>query len=109
MYTIIGRRAPAHATALGKAILAFLPPDAAPPILNDGTLVARTPLTITDPAVLAGIRCVGVPVRGPSGDVEAALSVAGSVVQLREEDTDQLARLRQGTACELSGRLGYVV
>lgn len=128
MYTPIGRRAPAHATALGKAILAFLPPDAAAPIVN-GTLLACTPHTITDPAVLAaelrrirergyavdreeflaGICCVGVPVRGPSGGVEAAFSLSGSVFQVREQDAEQHARLLQDAAYELSGRLGYAV
>jgi DNA-binding IclR family transcriptional regulator len=129
MYTPIGRRAPAHATALGKAILAFLPPEQAAPILNSAPLVACTPHTMTDPVVLAeelrrtrkrgyavdqeeflaGIRCVGVPVHGASGGVEAALSVSGSVFQLRDEDTEQLARLLQDAAYELSGRLGYLV
>ncbi|HEV2282171.1 MAG TPA: IclR family transcriptional regulator [bacterium] len=129
MYTPIGRQAPAHATALGKAILAFLPEDVAAPLMNNGALAACTARTITDPAALveelsrvkargyavdqeeflAGIRCVGVPVRGPSGGVEAALSVSGSVFQLREEDTEQLARLLQDAAYELSGRLGYLV
>jgi len=129
MYTPIGRRAPAHATALGKAILAFLPPDSAAPIVDDGTLTAWTSQTITDPTALtaelrrtrergyavdreeflAGICCVGVPVRGPSGGVEAALSLSGSIFQLRQEDTEQLARLLQDAAYELSGRLGYPV
>jgi IclR family KDG regulon transcriptional repressor len=129
MYTPIGRRAPAHATALGKAILAFLPAEEVAPILNDGTLGACTPQTITDPTVLAhelsrtrergyavdreefvaGICCVGVPVRGMSGGVEAALSVSGSAFQVREEDTEQLARLLQDAAYELSGRMGYLV
>jgi len=47
-------------------------------------------------------------VRGPSGTVEAALSLSGSVFQLREEDTEQVARLLQDAAYELSGRLGYL-
>jgi IclR family acetate operon transcriptional repressor len=129
MYTPIGRRAPAHATALGKAILAFMASDTVFPMLHNGPLAACTPHTITDPAVLAGelretnqrgyavdreeflagIRCVGVPVRAASGAVEAALSVSGSVFQLREEDVEQLARLLQDAAYELSGRLGYLV
>ncbi len=128
MYTPVGRRAPAHATALGKAILAFLTPEDADKIIRNSDLAACTPHTITDASALshelrrirdrgyavdqeeflAGIRCVGVPVRGPSGTVEAALSLSGSVFQLREEDTEQVARLLQDAAYELSGRLGYL-
>jgi IclR family acetate operon transcriptional repressor len=129
MYTPIGRQAPAHATALGKAILAFLPPAQVDDIIREDELVTCTPQTITDPSALseelrrtrdrgyavdqeeflAGIRCVGVPVRGPAGTVEAALSLSGSVFQLREEDTEGLARLLHDAAYELSGRLGYIV
>ena len=58
---------------------------------------------------LAGICCVGVPVRGASGGVEAALGVSGSVFQWREEDVEQMARLLQDATYELSGRLGYLV
>jgi IclR family acetate operon transcriptional repressor len=58
---------------------------------------------------LAGICCVGVPVRGASGGVEAALGVSGSVFQLREEDVEQMAQLLQDATYELSGRLGYLV
>lgn len=128
MYTPVGRRAPAHATALGKAMLAFLPQDEVDRILRSDLTVC-TPHTITDRAALAqelrrtrergyavdeeeflaGIRCIGVPVRGPSGTVEAALSLSGSVFQIREEDIEQLARLLQDAAYELSGRLGYLV
>ena len=128
MYTPVGRRAPAHATALGKAILAFLTPEDADKIIRNSDLAACTPHTITDASALshelrrirdrgyavdqeeflAGIRCVGVPVRGPSGTVEAALSLSGSVFQLREEDTEQVVRLLQDAAYELSGRLGYL-
>lgn len=128
MYTPVGRLAPAHATALGKAMLAFLPEGEADHVLH-GDLVACTPHTIIDRTALAqelrrtrqrgyavdeeeflaGIRCIGVPVRGPSGAVEAALSLSGSVFQIREEDIEQLARLLQDAAYELSGRLGYLV
>lgn len=128
MYTPVGRLAPANATALGKAMLAFLPEGDADRVLH-GDLIACTPHTITDRAALgqelrrtrqrgyavdeeeflAGIRCIGVPVRGPSGAVEAALSLSGSVFQIREEDIEQLARLLQDAAYELSGRLGYLV
>lgn len=47
----IGRRDPAHATALGKSILAFSPPETVR--LVCGRLEPRTPHTIVDPPALA--------------------------------------------------------
>lgn len=46
---------------------------------------------------------------GPSGAVKATLSLSSSVSQLREENTEQVARLLQGAAYELSGRLDAVI
>jgi len=128
MYTPIGRRAPVHATALGKAILAFLPAEEADAIIRSRELAACTPHTITDPSALAeelrrtrdrgyavdqeefilGIRCVAVPVRGHSGTIAGAMSVSGSVFQVRAEDAEHLAGVLQDAAYELSGRLGYI-
>jgi DNA-binding IclR family transcriptional regulator len=48
LYSSIGRRLPAHATALGKALLAERPPDELPTALQ-----RLTAYTITDPEVLA--------------------------------------------------------
>ena len=128
MYTPIGRLAPLHATALGKAILAHLPHADAMRIVTQRPLASCTPHTLTEgPAVLReleltrtrgyavdqeefieGIRCVAVPVRGESGRIEGALSISGSVFQVRPEDVDRLAGLLQDATYELSGRLGYI-
>ena len=62
LYSAIGRRLPAHATALGKALLAALP-DATVAATLHLPLARLTPHTITDPAALraelAAIREVG--------------------------------------------------
>jgi DNA-binding IclR family transcriptional regulator len=128
MYTPVGRRAPAHATALGKAMLAFLPDAEVEQIVQRRGLARCTPRTITDPAVLVrelertrargyavdeeefiqGIRCIAVPVRGESGAIEGALSVSGSIFQIRTEEVEHLAGLLQDAAYELSGRLGCI-
>lgn len=129
MYTPLGRRAPAHATALGKALLAFLPEAEAAAILErTRPLKQCTPHTITDPALLAadlertrargyaadleefiqGVRCVAVPIRGREGAVVAALSVSAPVFQLREDDLERTGALLQDAAYEISGRLGYI-
>lgn len=90
----VGDRLGAHMTALGKAILAFSTADVVHDVL-DRTLERRTPATITDGAalatelaavrdrhlaidreeVLAGLRCVGVPILA-SGRAIAAISIA---------------------------------
>lgn len=49
----VGRRLPAHATALGKALLAELSPDELGEALGDAPLVALTEATITDRRELA--------------------------------------------------------
>lgn len=48
----IGSRLPAHATSMGKVLLANLPPDELDAFLANGPLKAYTPRTITDVAVL---------------------------------------------------------
>ena len=100
----VGGRFPAHATAVGKAILAYSP---APVVraLVDAGLERRTPHTIVMPGALRrelsaiarrgiafeheesalGVTCVACPVFGPSAQVIAAISIsergAGSTVE----------------------------
>lgn len=92
----VGGRAPAHAVALGKAMLAWLPPEEVDTVLCDG-LKACTRNTITDLLVMheelrrirsrhglsfergeyvPGISCVGVAIRAPEG-VVAGISASG--------------------------------
>jgi DNA-binding IclR family transcriptional regulator len=101
----VGGRAPAHAVSLGKAMLAWLPPEEAD-TLFDGGMKARTHNTITNLVVMhqelrrirgrhglaferdeyvLGISCVGAAVRGPEG-VVAGISLCG------ESNTDPLER-----------------
>jgi DNA-binding IclR family transcriptional regulator len=92
--TKIGGRSPAHACAMGKALLAGLPSHGLANVLELGPLAKLTPATIaTIPKLLkeldrvrkqgyavddeesfAGIRCVAAPVVGGKGNVVAAIS-----------------------------------
>lgn len=92
----VGGRLPAHATGVGKAILAFAPPAAVRARLEAG-LPRLTPRTIITPGALlrdldrtrtegiaqdreeshAGISCVAAPVLDRSGQVVAGLSITG--------------------------------
>ena len=116
----------AHATATGKAILAWLPEGEAARILSLTGLQVFTPNTITDwPALVEelrlvrrngfsmdreefqpGVICVGAAVRDESGAVVAALSVSTPTFRADEE---KLAVIRDGvmaTAAALSVEFG---
>jgi DNA-binding IclR family transcriptional regulator len=128
MYTVLGRLAPAHATGLGKAMLAFLPEAEIEAIVSSGPLKAFTSSTITEPDLLRkelertrargfavdheefleGIRCVAVPIRGQNSSIEGALSVSGSAFQVRPDAEEALAARLQDVAYEVSGRLGHI-
>lgn len=92
-----GDRNPVHCTALGKAMLAFLPEPQLRVILGQSPLFRRTSHTITQPTSFLqhlalvrgervaldqeenvdGVICVAAPIFGPAGKVMAALSVSG--------------------------------
>ena len=92
----VGTRFPAYATAMGRAILAFGPPEREEAYLQSVTLEALTHYTITDPVVLheelarvrrqgwalvdqeleEGLRSIAAPVRDATGEVVAAVNVA---------------------------------
>jgi IclR family pca regulon transcriptional regulator len=92
----IGARLPAYCTAMGKAMLAFLPDDQLAAVVDNIELVARGPNTIVDEtafrAELAhiretgvavndeelayGLRSIAAPISARSGEVVAALNLA---------------------------------
>ena len=94
--TYAGRRTHLHNTALGKAVLAYLPRSRVEEILDRRGLPAETDNSITDRGALfeeldrvrdrgyavddeerlAGLRCVAVPIRTSDGRVLGAISVS---------------------------------
>lgn len=121
----VGQRTPAHATSSGKVLLAYSPRRAA--ILDLG-LPEYTPHTITDRAALTaqldrvptdgyaatfeeleiGLHAVAVPVRGPAGDVVAAISVSGPSYRLPRKRVHELAPELTAAAAELATHLGFL-
>jgi DNA-binding IclR family transcriptional regulator len=100
----VGRHLPAHCTASGKVLLAFLPLEVLEPLLQ-APLAAYTEKTITSPARLreelevvrqrgyaladeefeAGIWAASVPIRDIDGNVIAAMSLPFPTNRLRPE------------------------
>ncbi|UYK39383.1 IclR family transcriptional regulator [Microbacterium terricola] len=131
MFSAIGRRLPAHATALGKAMLAELPDDTVRSLLP-ATLAGTTPFTITTRDELIdhlaevreqgyaidaqeagiGMRCFAVtlPFQSPAKD---AISCSVPVARLDEEKeqtiVDLLLTARDTLSRQFGGRRSHAI
>lgn len=123
----IGWRAPAHCTAVGKALLAFLPDAELTTLVKKRKLSAYTPQTVTTSPRLRselrlvrergyavdneemeeGLKCVAAPVREHSGKVIAALGILSPAFRLPDQKIPLLALTLMNEANELSTELGY--
>jgi len=123
----MGPRIPAYCTALGKALLSFLPEEQVSLYLNATELVGYTDTTITDRKKLenelAAIRktgfsmsdgelisyrsAIGAPVFGAGEKLEGAISIALDAQQKSKKMIEQLSEHLLRTAHELSLDLGY--
>lgn len=126
MVSQIGTRNPMHCTALGKAILAYSPPDKLQHVLHEG-LSQRTPNSITSAEALfaelervrasgfavddqeneMGVRCAGAPVFDLTGRVVGALSVSGPASRLTADRCRALGPAVAQAALEVSRGMGY--
>jgi DNA-binding IclR family transcriptional regulator len=126
--TLIGRRVPLHATALGKVILAGMGDDAVRAGYAAHPPEAYTVATITDLEALhvaiaqarrrgyavereelaLGRGCIAVPIMGRNGGVAAAMSLSGPNDAIRlDEHESTYAGLLLDAADRISTRLGY--
>lgn len=121
-----GQRTPLHATSSGKVLLAYLG-DVERKRLLRRKLERFTPRTTVDPDELAaelervaedgyaacfeelelGMHAVAVPVRGPGGDVVAAMSASGPSYRLSKQRVRQIVRPLTEASADLSAQLGY--
>lgn len=116
----------AHATATGKAILAWLPPTELDRIVADKGLTAFTPHTITDIEKLKedlrltrrngfaidreefqlGVICLGAAIRDHAGAVVGSISVSSPVFRAASAYIDEIKVHLIAAADELSTELG---
>ena len=129
MTSRIGKIFPAYCTALGKALLAFLPNEQIEQYLRQTTFVRYTPNTICNADALReelkrtvergyavdefenepDVRCLAAPIRDKNGDVIAAISISGpSFRMVREKIEKNFIPALLKTARKISLRLGFV-
>ena len=129
MISAVGRRLPAHCTAVGKMLLAGLPDqELMARYRRSKSLVSMTPNSIASlpglrREVIASrsrglayddcesnvdVRCVAAPVYDREGQMVAAMSISVPVTRMRPRRRDELARLVKQGAQDLSRRLGFL-
>jgi IclR family transcriptional regulator, KDG regulon repressor len=122
-----GATRPAHATALGKVLLAALPPQDLAQFLAGMELRRLTPKTIVGREALlreleevrkrgiafddgefdAEVRCVAVPVYDFAGRVAGAIGISGPIWRLSLQSLQDKAKQARVSAAELSTGLGF--
>ncbi|MDQ4034762.1 MAG: IclR family transcriptional regulator [Chloroflexota bacterium] len=126
MATRVGMRTQVHASAVAKAILAWMPEADVDVMLKDWPMTPLTPNTITDAADLKsrlhevrergyasdmeeleiGLRCVAAPIRDLHGRVVAGVSISGPRHQMTEEAMRRFGKLVKEAGETISARLG---
>ena len=126
--TWVGKRLELHCSAVGKCLLAHLSDTEFLRLVRDRGLTRNNENTITSIRKLKqqmtqirdagyavedeegeiGCRCVGAPIFDHSGNVIAAISVAGTTAQIRTDEFDRFGRLVRQTASDISQALGFI-
>jgi DNA-binding IclR family transcriptional regulator len=127
MVSAVGRRLPAHCTAVGKILLSSLDPAGLSAILAKGALAGMTRDSITDPDRLrahldrvrdegvavdngesdSAMRCVAAAIRDHTGTVIAAMSVSAPIIRWTPQAHADWTKLVREGAATLSARMGH--
>jgi DNA-binding IclR family transcriptional regulator len=125
-FTRLGKRMPAHSTSSGKVILAFAPPAVLDAVVQAGlarltarTIVTREALAIALEHARAngvamsyeesehGLSSVAAPIFDYSGNVIAAISVAGPSDRLKPATIARIAQQLKIATAQVSREMGY--
>lgn len=127
VFSLIGRRAPVHATGAGKVLLSDWPWEDAAALLAKKGMAKITEHTITDldrfgeeldkvrssgyaldwEECETGVRCVAAPVKNHVGKIVASLSLSGPVNRVTEKRIPGLIKAVVSQAHQLSLLMGY--
>ncbi|HET6410878.1 MAG TPA: IclR family transcriptional regulator C-terminal domain-containing protein [Anaeromyxobacter sp.] len=127
MFSRVGRRIPLHCTAIGKVLLAFAPPAERAATLRAMRLASHTPRTLTARVAVEadldkvrrqgfalddeehehGIRCIGAPVFGHTGEVLAALSASWPSFRFPADGFQAATEAVRVAAARISSILGH--
>ena len=122
----VGSHDELHTSAVGKALLAFLPHAQVEDFLRRKKLKSKTPHSITDPVLFKnhlklirdrgyavddeegelGTRCVGAPIFDHAQQVIASISVAAPAQRLDQGEVPRIAKFVMETAHSISQGLG---
>lgn len=125
MRSMMGETAEMYCTAIGKAILAFLPSDKAEPALTLQSMKRYTAHTITERQMLTeeleairkqgysidnmehefGIRCVGAPVFNRAGILVGGLSISGPSLRFDGNTVEIYSQKLHMVASQITARL----
>jgi len=124
----VGKRAPMHCTSVGKAILAYLPPNVAMEIVDHKGLPKHTEHTITGKDAFIkelnnirqagyaldleenedGVTCIAAPIFDHLGTVIASVSISGPRLRMTDERLEGLKDNIMAAGKQISTRLGFV-
>ena len=122
MFSEAGKIGPGYCTGVGKAMLAFLPPDDRARAVNMQSFFAHTPKTLTSPQALTeelaairaagvafdreehepGIICIAAPTLSSTGRVLGALSITAATRRNTLDGLDQLRPALTETAAQIA-------
>ncbi|WP_186445958.1 IclR family transcriptional regulator [Paenibacillus cremeus] len=125
----VGSKSPFHATAMGKAITAYLSEQQLEQLMDQFGLPPFTPQTITskvrfrqelekvrsegyaidDQEIVEGARCVASPIFGMFGQVYGAISISGPMHRYTADKIPELSRHVAAAAAAVSLKLGHVL
>lgn len=124
---MVGSKSPVHATAIGKALSAYLPDEQLNLLIEEMEFKKVTPNTIDnkkqfydvlksvkengyaldDEEIVIGARCIAAPIFNMFGKVEAAVSISGAVHRLSDQNLNGMAAHVISTAQSISRKLGF--